>query len=118
MLQSSQIEKPRCSATIDQMRLRPAMCLAVESQNSLFFWVPVRNPASVPAHQQHAPLRSRLESRCLAFPASFERSCHEPVLGLHSHTDASCINDYGCLFSSYDSRGNSMGGTHRLSSCG
>ena len=28
----------------------------------LILWVPVRNPASVPAHQQHAPLRSRLES--------------------------------------------------------
>src|SRR5262249_33922329 len=33
MLQMSQIEKPRCSATIDQMRLRWAMNLPVDFQN-------------------------------------------------------------------------------------
>src|ERR1700756_809674 len=33
MLQISQIEKPRCSATIDQMRLRRAMVLPSEFQN-------------------------------------------------------------------------------------
>src|SRR5262245_7948559 len=33
MLQSSQIENPRCSAKIDQMRLRRAMNLPVDSQN-------------------------------------------------------------------------------------
>src|SRR6516165_3864814 len=33
MLQSSQIEKPRCSAKIDQMRLRRAMNLPFEFQN-------------------------------------------------------------------------------------
>jgi hypothetical protein len=33
MLQSSQIEKPRCSANIDQMRLRWAMDLPVDLQN-------------------------------------------------------------------------------------
>src|SRR5271168_39335 len=33
MLQISQIEKPRCSATIDQIRFRRAICLPVESQN-------------------------------------------------------------------------------------
>src|SRR5262245_40227078 len=33
MLQSSQIEKPRCSAKIDQMRLRRAMALPVDFQN-------------------------------------------------------------------------------------
>src|SRR5215831_13292228 len=32
MLQISQIEKPRCSATIDQMRLRRAMNLPFDSQ--------------------------------------------------------------------------------------
>src|SRR5262245_41037990 len=32
MLQISQIEKPRCSATIDQMRLRRAMNLPLEFQ--------------------------------------------------------------------------------------
>src|SRR5215510_9303257 len=32
MLQISQIEKPRCSATIDQMRLRRAMNLPLDSQ--------------------------------------------------------------------------------------
>src|SRR5947209_5400602 len=32
MLQLSQIEKPRCSATIDQMRLRRAMALPLEFQ--------------------------------------------------------------------------------------
>src|SRR5437764_13542680 len=36
MLQTSQIEKPRCSATTDQMRLRSATCLPVDSQNFLF----------------------------------------------------------------------------------
>src|SRR2546429_5623659 len=36
MLQSSQTEKPRYSATIDQMRLRRAMYFPVDSQNSLF----------------------------------------------------------------------------------
>src|SRR5579862_727096 len=34
MLQISQIEKPRCSATIDQIRLRRAMNLPVEFQKS------------------------------------------------------------------------------------
>jgi len=34
MLQISQIEKPRCSATIDQMRLRCAMALPVVFQNT------------------------------------------------------------------------------------
>src|SRR5258706_3335777 len=33
MLQTSQIENPRCSAMIDQMRLRRATFLPVESQN-------------------------------------------------------------------------------------
>src|SRR5258708_38333574 len=33
MLQTSQIENPRCSAMIDQMRLRRATVLPVESQN-------------------------------------------------------------------------------------
>jgi hypothetical protein len=33
MLQMSQIEKPRCSATIDQIRLRRAMNLPFCSQN-------------------------------------------------------------------------------------
>src|SRR4029077_20614646 len=33
MLQMSQIEKPRCSAKIDQMRLRCAMDLPVDFQN-------------------------------------------------------------------------------------
>src|SRR5262249_28693019 len=33
MLQTSQIEKPRCSAKIDQMRLRRAMALPVDFQN-------------------------------------------------------------------------------------
>src|ERR1700721_321979 len=33
MLQISQIEKPRCSAMIDQMRLRLAMALPLDSQN-------------------------------------------------------------------------------------
>src|SRR5215510_2272176 len=33
MLQMSQIEKPRCSAKIDQMRLRWAMDLPVDFQN-------------------------------------------------------------------------------------
>src|ERR1700751_1756348 len=33
MLQISQIEKPRCSATIDQIRLRRAMALPPEFQN-------------------------------------------------------------------------------------
>src|ERR1700739_136617 len=33
MLQTSQIEKPRCSAKIDQMRLRWAMALPVDFQN-------------------------------------------------------------------------------------
>ncbi len=33
MLQISQIEKPRCSATIDQIRLRRAMSLPLVSQN-------------------------------------------------------------------------------------
>src|SRR5437762_1414374 len=33
MLQSSQIEKPRCSAKIDQMRLRRAMALPLDCQN-------------------------------------------------------------------------------------
>src|SRR5712691_3562678 len=36
MLQISQIEKPRCSATIDQMRLRRAMNLPFDSQYALF----------------------------------------------------------------------------------
>src|ERR1700738_74469 len=33
MLQTSQIEKPRCSAKIDQARLRRAMNLPLDSQN-------------------------------------------------------------------------------------
>src|SRR5262245_37623242 len=33
MLQTSQIEKPRCSAKIDQMRLRWAIALPVDFQN-------------------------------------------------------------------------------------
>src|SRR6516165_1125132 len=36
MLQINQIEKPRCSATIDQIRLRRAMNLPFEFQNFSF----------------------------------------------------------------------------------
>src|SRR5947209_7684661 len=84
MLQSSQIEKPRCSATIDQMRLRRAMYLPVDSQNFSFS-----------GFQSEIQLRFRLLismflcgrdwsplCRGQPFPGSFERSCHEPVLGL------------------------------------
>src|SRR5437763_10092762 len=84
MRQSSQIEKPRNSATTDQMRLRRAMYLPVDSQNFSFS-----------GFQSEIQARFRLlistflcgrnwSPRCVEVSPSQARSCHEPLLGLHS----------------------------------
>src|SRR5205085_4798545 len=96
MLQSSQIEKPRCSATTDQMRLRRAMYLPVDSQNFSFS-----------GFQSEIQVRFRLlismflcgrdwspvVVEASPSPGSFERSCHEPRPP-QRHTDAPCVLSY------------------------
>src|SRR6266568_4238104 len=86
MLQSSQIEKPRNSATIDQMRLRRAMYLPVDSQNSLFS-----------GFQSEIQLRFRslismfLCGRDWSPVVSVPRACSRAP---QRHTDASCVLSY------------------------
>src|SRR5262249_8237595 len=59
MLQISQIEKPRCSATIDQMRLRRAMTLPSAFQNfsSSGFQSAIQRVVSLVIEFSPSPLR-------------------------------------------------------------
>src|SRR5437588_9998167 len=82
MLQSSQIEKPRNSATTDQMRLRRAMYLPVDSQNFSFS-----------GFQSEIQVRFRLliSTFLCGRDSIVPRACSRAP---QRHTDASCVLFY------------------------
>src|SRR5207248_5939321 len=94
MLQSSQIEKPRCSATTDQMRLRRAMYLPVDSQNFSFS-----------GFQSEIQVRFRLLISTFLCGREWSPVVSRPALprldrakscsrAPQRHTDASCVLSY------------------------